>query len=97
MNLRARENHLQYILRKCNEAIVQTKHERTVLQALLNQAVADNAITWVVAIKQKLKDHRIKLNRLTARRHILRRKLDIATQCSLQASSNGNAGKSRPM
>ena len=76
MNPHARENQLQYALRKCNEAIAQTKCERTVLQKLLKQAVVANAFIWFAAVNQSLKDHRIKLNRLTARRSNLGKKLN---------------------
>lgn len=76
MNSHARETQLQYDFRKCNEAIAQTKYERTVLQALLRQAVVDSAINAIVAVKQKLKEHRTRLNQLCARRWNLRKKLN---------------------
>jgi hypothetical protein len=74
---------VQDYLQKCNDTIAQTKIERTVLHCLLDQAYVDKATIWIAAIRQKLRDHRIKLNRLTAQRHFLRRKLEAE---SLQAS-----------
>ena len=68
---------LQYRFRKCNEAIAHTRRQRAVLHELLSQAEADNAIGWIGAVTQKLHDHRIKLNRLTARRSNLRKKLNV--------------------
>jgi len=78
MNPYAKESPQQYAFLKCNEAIVQTRLERSVLHELLNQAKADNAVGWIAAVTQKLKDHRIKLNRLTARRSNLHKKLGVS-------------------
>ena len=80
MNSHAHETPLQYAFRKCNEAIAQTRHERTLLHGLLSQAEADKAAAWIAAINHKLHDHRIKLNQLTARRSNLRKKLNASPE-----------------
>jgi hypothetical protein len=76
MNPNARETPEQYAYRKCNEAIIQVKAQRTELQGLLKQAYADNATIWIARVKQALKENRIKLNQLCARRASLRNKLN---------------------
>ena len=75
MNPNARETPEQYAYRKCNEAIIQVKAQRTELQELLKQALADNTPIWFARVKQALKENRIKLNQLCARRSNLRKKL----------------------
>jgi uncharacterized protein YydD (DUF2326 family) len=78
MNPYATENPLHYDLRKCNEAIEQTKAQRTELQDLLKQALIENATPWIGPVKEKLKELRIRLNQLCARRSALRKKLNTA-------------------
>ena len=75
MNPYAKESPQQFAFRKCNEAIEQLKAQRPELQELLKQARVDNATIWIAAVTQQLKDHRIKLNRLCARRSNLRKML----------------------
>jgi len=77
MNSYAKESPEQYGLRKCNEAIEQLKAQRTELQELLKQARVDNTTIWFARVKQALKDNRIKLNQLCARRSNLRKMLSV--------------------
>jgi hypothetical protein len=62
-----------------DEAIRQTRYRRTILQALRTQAEADGAIAWITKLNQILNEYRAELNRLTAQRSLLRRKLDLST------------------
>lgn len=77
MNPHAQKTPEQYAYGRCNETIEHLKAQRTELQGMQKQAVVDNTPYWTAALKQALKENRIKLNRLCARRSNLRKLLAV--------------------
>jgi hypothetical protein len=77
MNPYAKETPHQYTLRRYNETIEHLKAQRTELQGMQKQAVVDNTPGWTVAIKQTLKEIRVRLNRLYALRSNLRKEMNV--------------------
>lgn len=78
MNPHAQKTPEQYAYRRCNETIELLKAQRTELQGMQKQAVVDNTPYWTAALKQALKENRLKLNRLCARRSNLHKKLSAS-------------------
>jgi hypothetical protein len=78
MNPYATESPLRYKLRNCDEDIAQMRAERRLLQAIRREAVRTNTTEWIAPVDSKLKQFRVLLNRLCARRSHLHRQASLS-------------------
>jgi hypothetical protein len=95
MNPFATESILQYDYRRCAEDLELARLKRRIVKSLLAAALRLNANDQIVVINEWLPKSKRQINRLSARRTRLRRKLD-SQKAQSQLSGNSDADRSLP-
>jgi hypothetical protein len=85
MNPNARESIPAYAFRRCCEDLEERRHERRIVRSIYVEAKRTNAKESMAIIESWLPRSRVWINRLSAKKTRLRRKLDVANAAPVLA------------